>query len=98
MQITILNLHLKKYHGNVVHFAHYAISLVTKDDSLELKKAYDKAKFKDELHDEIFLTAMADIINKDDSNFALDDFEFSSLSNNDNLKEIIIHSKLARMI
>ena len=48
----------EKIPGNVVHFAHYATSLATKKDSLGLKEAYNKAKFKGELHDEIYLTAM----------------------------------------
>ena len=75
-----------KIPGNVVHFAHHAISLITKEDSTGLKEAYEKAKFKTELHDEIYLSAMADIINKDDSNFIIDDFDFNIQSDNDNLR------------
>lgn len=76
----------EKIPGNVVHFAHYALSLVMIKDSIELKKAYEKTKFRKDLHDEIYLTAMADITNKDQSNFALENFEFNSLSDNDGLK------------
>ena len=76
----------EKIPGNVVHFAHYAISLVNREDSIALKEAYKNAKFKGDLHDEIYLTAMADIINKDDSNFIIDDFDFNFQSGNDNLK------------
>ncbi|MDB2366554.1 O-antigen ligase family protein [Flavobacteriaceae bacterium] len=75
-----------KIPGNVVHFAHYAISLTTMEDSVGLKEAYNKAKFKTEIHDEIYLTSMADIINKDDSNFLIDDFDFNVQSDNDNLR------------
>ena len=76
----------EKIPGNVVHFAHYAISLITREDSIGLKEAYKNAKFKGELHDEIYLSAMADIINKDESNFLLEDFDFNAQSDNDNLK------------
>lgn len=76
----------EKIPGNVVHFAHYATSLATKKDSLGLKEAYNKAKFKGELHDEIYLTAMTDIINKDESNFILEDFDFNIQSGSDNVR------------
>lgn len=72
--------------GNVVHFANYALSLVHKGDSLELKQAYDKAVHKKEMHDELFLTAMADIIDVDSNNFALENFELNAQSDNDNMK------------
>jgi len=75
-----------KLPGNVVHFANYALSLVHRGDSTELKAAYDKANHKKEMHDELFLTAMADIIDVDSNNFALENFDFISESENDNMK------------
>ena len=63
-----------KIPGNVVHFANLALSHVFRRDSVGLKKAYNKAIHKKELHDEIYLTAMADIIDSDQENFALDKF------------------------
>ena len=75
-----------KLPGNVVHFANYALSLVHKGDSVELKSAYDKAIHKKEMHDELYLTAMADIIDEESNEFALENFDFISESENDNMK------------
>ena len=75
-----------KLPGNVVHFANYALSLVHKGDSVELKSAYDRAIHKKEMHDELYLTAMADIIDEESNEFALENFDFISESENDNMK------------
>ena len=72
--------------GNVVHFANYALTLVLKEDTIALKNAYEKAKFKDELHDELYLSAMGDILDEDKNSFAIEDFEFDVQSDNENLK------------
>tara|TARA_B100001057_G_scaffold499798_1_gene611856 strand:- start:20148 stop:22427 length:2280 start_codon:yes stop_codon:yes gene_type:complete len=72
--------------GNVVHFANHALTLVLKKDSIALKNAYEKAKFKEELHDELYLSAMGDILDEDKNSFALENFEFDIQSDNDNLK------------
>lgn len=85
-----------KMPGNVVHFANYALSLVYKSDSLELKKAYERAKFKSNLHDELYLTAMADIIDEDSNDFALDNFNLNVQSDNDNLKRGYYTLKVGR--
>ena len=86
----------EKLPGNVVHFANYALSLTTRSDSLGLINAYNKATFKKELHDEIYLTAMADIINKDDNNFALENFDLNAESGNENLKRSYYTLKIGR--
>ena len=86
----------EKLPGNVVHFANHALSLVTRGDSVELANIYDKATFKRELHDEIYLTAMADIINKDDSNFALENFDLNVESGNENLKRSYYTLKIGK--
>ena len=86
----------EKLPGNVVHFANYALSLTTRSDSLGLINAYNKATFKKEFHDEIYLTAMADIINKDDNNFALENFDLNAESGNENLKRSYYTLKIGR--
>ena len=52
-----------------------------------------RAKFKKELHDELYLTAMADIIDEDSNNFAFENFDFKSESENDNIKMRVLHIK-----
>ncbi len=90
------DLAFNKIPGNVVHFANLALSHVYRRDSVGLKKAYTRAIHKKELHDEIYLTAMADIIDSDQENFALDKFNLNIQSGNDNLKRSYFTLKIGR--
>ena len=85
-----------KLPGNVVHFANYAINLVHRGDSIGLKKAYEKAKFKKDLHDEIYLMAIADIIDVDQNNFALENFKLNPQTGNLNMKKGYYTLKVGR--
>jgi tetratricopeptide (TPR) repeat protein len=79
-----------------VHFANYSINLVHRGDSIGLKKAYEKAKFKYDLHDEIYLMAIADIIDVDQNNFALENFKLNPQSFNLNMKKGYYTLKIGR--
>ena len=75
-----------KLPGNVVHFANHALTLVARNDSLAIKEAYNKVRFKNELHDELYLSAMADVMDTDQGDFVLENFDFNIQSENANLK------------
>lgn len=83
-----------KLPGNVVHFANYALSSVVNKDSTALKDAYSKATYKFDTHDEIYLTAMADIIGEDETNFVLEDYQFNAESENEALKKSYVTLKI----
>ena len=96
-----------KMPNNPIHFAHYVIALSAKKDIDEMKKAREKISFiKDEIIDQIYLQAMADILDKDNSKFILNSLDQKILkSDNDKLKksfyileygkEIVFESALA---
>ncbi len=75
-----------KLPGNVVHFGNYAVTLAALKDSVKLKEAYEKAKYKDNIHDEVYLASMSDIFDRDEGGFILDNINFDIQSGSDNLK------------
>ena len=78
-----------KMPNNPIHFAHYVIALSAKKDIDEMKKAREKiSSIDDEIIDQIYLQAMANVLDKDNSKFILNSLDQKILqSDNDKLKK-----------
>ncbi len=58
-----------KIPNNLLHYAHYAQSLMRLKDSVALKSLYDNHRIKTTEHEEFYIAAMAAIIDKDETGF-----------------------------
>lgn len=78
-----------KMPNNPIHFAHYVIALSAKKDIDKMKKAREKiSTIDDETIDQIYLQAMANVLDKDNSKFILNSLDQKILkSDNDKLKK-----------
>ena len=56
-----------KIPNNILHFAHYMQSMMRLKDTIEMKDLYDNHQNKTENHNELFLTAIAAVIDKDEN-------------------------------
>lgn len=59
----------KQIPNNILHFAQNAQALMKLKDSLGLKELYENHERKETTHEEFYMTAMAGIIDKDDTGF-----------------------------
>ena len=80
----------EKMPKNPIHFVHYILALQTKRDTLGIIKAKDRisaAGFKEEIIDQLYLQAMANMLDKDNSKMVINDISRNLLNtNNDKLK------------
>ena len=78
----------EKMPNNPVHFAHYIISLSSKKDTLAIKEARSKIRnIDDEIIDQLYLQTMANVLDKDNSKFVLNQINKDLLNTeNDKLK------------
>lgn len=75
--------------NNIIHYANYLYSMSRAKDSFGIKEAYKSIQFnyKTSEHDELYLLAMASIIDSDNTSFVLDDFDLNIQAGNDRLKK-----------
>lgn len=59
-----------KIPNNVIHYAHYMGALAMLKDTLEINRVRNKINIEDDLIDQLYLMAMADVIDKDEFNLA----------------------------
>ena len=78
-----------KMPNNPIHFAHYVIALSVKKDTDKMKKARERiSAIDDEIIDQIYLQAMATVLDKDNSKSILNSLDQKILkSDNDKLKK-----------
>ena len=78
-----------KMPNNPIHFAHYIIALSAKKDTLKIKEAREKITLiKDEVVDQLYLQAMSEVLDKDDSKIVLNSINKKMLkTENDKLKK-----------
>ena len=77
---------------NVVHYANYVNSLVQMKDSITIKDVYQSIEVvdpanKDPLYDQVYLLAMAEITDPENTDFTLADIDIDIQSGNDRLKK-----------
>ncbi|MGC6429406.1 MAG: O-antigen ligase family protein [Jejuia sp.] len=76
-----------KMPNNPVHFAHYVMVLSRKNDTIGIKKAYDKVIYKDrdERFEKMYLLAMSNLLDKDEGRMVLNEIKKEQLKS-DGLK------------
>ena len=76
---------------NSIHYANYINSLVQMKDSITIKNVYQSLEVldpdRDPLYDQIYLTAMGQITDPENTDFSLSDIEIDIQSGNDRLKK-----------
>ena len=75
--------------NNIIHYANYLYSMSVAEDSIGIKEAYQSVAKKNKIpeHDELYLLAMANIIDPENTEFVLDDFDLDIQAGNDRLKK-----------
>lgn len=71
-----------KIPNNDLHISEYFKILVSQKDSTKVKEIYTNVKDRQQIHDELYLSAMARITDGNVSNFAMDGFNFYPESKN----------------
>jgi len=79
----------EKMPNNPIHFAHYIVSLSAKKDTLKIKEAREKVtRINDEVIDLLYLQAMSQVLDKDNSKIVLNSINQKILkTDNDKLKK-----------
>jgi len=76
---------------NSIHYANYINALVQMKDSITIKNVYQSLEVldpdRDPLYDQIYLTAMGQITDPENTDFSLSDIEIDVQSGNDRLKK-----------
>ncbi|MDA8934935.1 O-antigen ligase family protein [Flavobacteriaceae bacterium] len=76
---------------NSIHYANYINSLVQMKDSITIKNVYQSIEVvdpnRDPIYDQVYLLAMAEITDPDNTDFTLSDIDIDFQSGNDRLKK-----------